>query len=160
MAFKKGNIPWNTGISTVPWNKGIKTGKPAWNTGKKLSEEHRQKVIKTLSSYGNQVGERNPTWKGGKIIDGHGYVKIKNYTHPHRTDNNYYAEHRLVMEQHLGRILSKDEQVHHKNMNKQDNRIENLVIISNTEHIKEHRLREVKDGTFFKIRPNFRNKGR
>lgn len=48
-------------------------------------------------------------------------------------------EHRYIMEQHIGRKLSRNEVVHHKNGDKRDNRIENLEIMSLSEHTKKHK---------------------
>ena len=78
-------------------------------------------------------GKDNANWRGGKTIDNGKYVLIRLYPddffYPMVGTNGYVREHRLVMAKHLGRCLLPWEVVHHKNSDKQDNRIENLQLL-------------------------------
>lgn len=72
-------------------------------------------------------------------MNANGYVLITTRGHPRADKDGYILEHILVMEAHLGRYLIDDEIVHHKNQNRSDNRIENLQLMTNSEHMKHHR---------------------
>lgn len=62
--------------------------------------------------------------------------------HPMATKSGYVRRHRLVMEEKLGRYLTKEEEIHHKDGNGLNNNIENLQLISSkSEHLRlEHSL--------------------
>lgn len=96
----------------APWNKGLK---------------------------GFMAGEKNPSWKGGRIDNGHGYTYVLNKSHPNATKMGYVMEHRLAMEKQIGRYLKPDEVVHHIDGNIANNNISNLKLFSNqSDHIKHH----------------------
>ena len=76
-------------------------------------------------------GEKNHKYKGYRYKQ-NGYIYVKAPKgHPY-THKGYISEHRLVMEQHLGRYLKPfpEERVIHVNGIKDDNRIENLRLVS------------------------------
>ncbi len=68
-----------------------------------------------------------PGWRGGKTKI-NGYQYIKNPDHPNAWKKGYVAEHILVMSKRLGRPLTKNETVHHKNGVRDDNEPENLEL--------------------------------
>lgn len=78
-------------------------------------------------------GTDSLNWQGGVRIH-KGYRDIYNPEHPSNKgkakhgSNMYVREHRLVMEEALGRYLRKGEMVHHINGDKLDNGIENLEL--------------------------------
>jgi hypothetical protein len=83
-------------------------------------------------------GEKGANWKGGRKKNRIGHVLILKKGHPMADSNGYLFEHRYIMAEHLGRMLTDDEVVHHKNGIKDDNRIENLEIMTIAEHTKLH----------------------
>ena len=90
-----------------------------------------------------QPRDKNPNWKGGRVVASNGYVLIKVGFEHHLADIRGYAyEHRLVGEAKLGRRLRDGELVHHVDENKQNNDPDNLVVVeSNAEHFLHHRKR-------------------
>lgn len=85
--------------------------------------------------------------------------KKENYNHKTYKENGYNVlfingynkkgnvkEHRLIMENHLKRKLKPNEVVHHINEIKTDNRLENLKVMTISEHSKYHRELEIARG--------------
>ena len=91
----------------------LKRRKEKWGIKKKRKEESIRNVV------GEKIGDRK--------ITNSGYVNIK-------TKHGWVPEHRLKMEQHLGRKIAKGEVVHHRDGDKASNEIENLQLMCKSTH--------------------------
>lgn len=87
------------------------------------------------------TGSGNSNWRGGIKIDKDGYILRWVKNHPY-SSRNYVREHRLIMENKLGRYLRPEEVIHHKNNIKSDNRIRNLKLFKNNSEHTIHHLKE------------------
>ena len=103
------------------------------NNGRVFSKERNEKI--RIS----QMGPGNSRYKNGTADNGNGYeIRLK-------PDGGYILSHRDIMEKHIGRKLKvygfnhKDNEiVHHKDGNRMNNDIDNLQVMTSSEHTIYH----------------------
>jgi hypothetical protein len=98
------------------------------NKNKKLSAETKEKISKTRELKG--IGHKK------KRSDG--YIAVYFPDHPKSSSYGYIMEHDLIMECLIGRHLKSNECVHHINKIRNDNRKENLKLMTLSEHMSLH----------------------
>jgi len=87
-----------------------------------------------------------------KIIHQLGYILLYKPDHPFCDNHGYVFEHRLVMEQKIGKYLNrKTEKIHHVDGNVKNNNIENLQILTHKEHKRIHNGWWLNNGKWFKV---------
>jgi hypothetical protein len=92
----------------------------------------------------SRIKMRKAHLKVEKRIDNNGYVLVYCPQKTGKKLGQYVLEHRLIMEQKIGRYLKPGEIVHHKNGIKTDNRPNNLQLFSTmTEHIPSMQLQRI-----------------
>ena len=136
-----------TGIykrTKAPWIKGKHHSEA---TILKIKEARKKQVFSTearLKMSKNRKGNKNANWKGGKWKNEDGYIFLFSPKHP-RASRTYVFEHRLIVEQQIGRYLKPEERVHHRNEIRDDNRPQNLMaFINNSVHKRFEGGQEVK----------------
>jgi len=129
--FAKCQTPWNKGRKDISLCICANCGKEFYKQNSKVraSKSHYCNIECSNKRWGNP--ELNPKWKGGRRIYC-GYCAIYKPQHPYANKAGYVYEHRLVMEEKLGRYLFSEEKIHHINGIKDDNRIDNLELWTNS----------------------------
>lgn len=79
-------------------------------------------------------------WNIEKVVKKGDYLYAVVPNHPHAKKYGYVLMHRVVMENHLGRLLNSTEIVHHLDKNRHNNSIENLEVMSGNTHSSLHGL--------------------
>ncbi len=74
-----------------------------------------------------RTGEKSTRWKGGRRLDGQGYVMLCRPDHPRANPGGYVREHIVMVEAAIGKRLRDGAQVHHVNGDRADNSRGNLV---------------------------------
>jgi len=130
----------SSGIFNNRYNGGLElVDKTCQQCGKKFSLTKRISKLRPAKFCSRRCANNAlKVGKSDRII--HGYKQIYSPNHPNKNNDGYVTESRLVMEKYIGRYLRKDEIVHHKNHDRLDNRINNLLLLdSNRDHGKIHK---------------------
>jgi len=125
-----------------------KVKKKWWQDVKKNHPKKYKQICKNIgkSSEGRGkglIGPKSYGWRGGRYTterDGYVFVYVPEHPNAKRSGTGgggYVLEHRLVIEKSLGRYLTNNEEVHHINGKKDDNRIENLELVVKKFHFGE-----------------------
>ncbi len=103
---------------------------------RKIARKYRQRV---------RSPQDHPAWKGGtKLCLGYVYLHYPN--HPHANKYGYVKRAVVVACKQLGRTLLPGECVHHKDGNRQNDSVDNIVVMTRAEHSLLHiRARRSKD---------------
>lgn len=131
--------PEAKGLCVMHYRRFTATGAPESRLGRKRGKSNLCEV-KLCQSHCGQDGlcaeHRDDAARGivlarwtRRLLTREGYVRVRvPFDHPRHHPSKNYAEHRLVMEEALGRSLEKWEELHHANGNRRDNRLENLEL--------------------------------
>lgn len=113
--------------------------RPCEICGKPMKVQPHQFETKKVCSRAcnNEMKRRQPRREGHKYTRADGYISVYLPSHPDASKQGQILEHRLVMERKIGRRLLRSEHVNHINHIRDDNRPENLEIMTPGDHARE-----------------------
>jgi hypothetical protein len=94
---------------------------------REFSETHKQNISEGRRAWAAENAK-------GTRINSNGYIEFTCGPHKGR------AVHDIIMEERIGRRLLPDEEVHHIDLDRQHNHINNLALLTNAGHMRLHRL--------------------
>lgn len=124
-------------IESRPPHKGFKGKTHTKEAREKISLAHKGKVVSIETRKKLKEAQKLKT-SGHRKKRKDGYISVYFPAHPKANKDGYIPEHHLIMESHIGRHLKEDEVVHHINHVRDDNRIENLQLMTFKEHSALH----------------------
>jgi len=136
--LKKYGITVRTNIEKKPKQSVLRKMTDNGFTAQQIAKKYSVNVTSAynwLHAYGLPIYDY---YHKGFIINHSGYKLVKATGENSSNNNGYIREHRKIMENFLGRKLSKKEIVHHKDGDKTNNAFENLQILNKSEHCKLH----------------------
>lgn len=98
------------------------------------------RYVRGHSQSGCARGTTHNSWKGGRTYHKSGYVMLYKPDHHGVNSNGYVPEHRYVYETSRGVKLPSNVHVHHINGIRDDNRPENLIATTRSEHKRVHQM--------------------
>lgn len=116
---------------------------------KHCSQACQERSPETIALKAGRTGAKNGYWKGGRRVRADRYIYAVARKHPYAAPNGYVLEHRLVMEEWLRenepespflieidaqKYLSREFEVHHKDLTRTNNDISNLQCMTFKDH--------------------------
>lgn len=129
------------------------------NKGKHCSTGCRNKVYRFQGTPPIMYGDKNPAWKGGVTIfkkkgnyKNIQYKKAPEHLKEMARKDGYIMEHRIIMAEMVGRLLSREEVVHHIDHNPNNNDPINLELWPTNADHKRAEFGKYIDGVSNKIK--------